>query len=115
MDIGEQFGVNSGLIGAVSIASILFGIIYAVTIHLLREYGWLKGYTAFAVVAGVITTVTLSAFIIGLKAALIVVLFFICTGTPMILGDIYQNRLEAKRESGNIEIDILQALGAGDD
>lgn len=111
MDIGAQSGANPGTISLVVIAGLLFGTIYAIIIHQLKQAGRLDGYTALAVVVGVLISVALSAFLIGIINALLVILIFITTGTPMIIGDIYNYTEQRKRKDN----EIRQVIGGQQD
>ena len=89
MNIGDTFGQHSGNIGAISIIAILFGIIYAIIIGWLKQKELLEGYTAIAVIVGVLITLILASFIIGLESTLFVLLIFACTGAPMVMGSMW--------------------------
>lgn len=107
MSNGVQTGHDLGTIGLVIITSILFGIIYALSIYQLKKHNRLEGYTAFAVVIGVLITIALSAFIIGIANALYVILVFICTGTPMIIGDIIAHQEEERTKEAELRQTIM--------
>lgn len=99
MEIGASIGSEWGIIGVIAL---LFGILYAITIHQLKQSDRLEGYTAFAVVIGVAITVGLSGFIIGWGAVLGVFFIFVCTGTPMVIGDIYQHTTERNQKAAEL-------------
>lgn len=100
MDTGAQFGTNTGAIGAVLVAGVAFGTLYALLVNHLSRSGRLEGFTSLAVVAGVLVTVGLAAIVIGWLPTLFVLLVFVATGTPMIIGDIwsYTNQRSARSE-----------------
>jgi len=110
MSIRELSGHDPGVIGAIFIIALLFGVLYAVAIHKLKEM--IEGYTSLAVVAGVLITLVLAAFIIGLVPVLIVALVFVCTGTPMIIGEIVQQAQERRAKSEELSR-ILKEHGNG--
>lgn len=92
-----MIGVTSGII-TVYIGLILVGIIYAILIYLISEKGYLEGYTSLAVVGGVLVTLAGVYFIFPLAAAYTLGAF-VCTGTPMIIGDWLKNvRRRAKEQ-----------------
>jgi hypothetical protein len=105
MDDGALIGNQPGTIGALLLIALLFGILYAILIHHLRKADRLDGYAAFAVVGGVSSTIGLAAFAIGWVAAAIILAFFVATGLPMIIGDIYHytnQRRDRSQELVNI-------------
>lgn len=111
MSNGAQTGADPGTIGLVIITSLFFGIIYAIAIYQLKKTNRLNGYTAFAVVIGVLITVALSAFIIGIPNALYVIMAFTCSGVPMIFGDIIAHQEEERQK----EAELRQAIGGHND
>ncbi len=95
---GELTGIDSGTIGAVAAIGLLFGIAYNTFVAWLNHTGRGEGYTAFLVVGGVLVTLALAGLLIGLAHTLLVILIFICTGLPMIAGDVYRYT-EARRQA----------------
>ncbi|HIP73097.1 MAG TPA: ammonium transporter [Anaerolineae bacterium] len=102
MDIGVQNGLNTGLVVMVAVTAVIFGILYAIFIEYIRRAKRLEGFTALSVVCGVLITLALSAIIIGLRAALLVVFIFACTGTPMIIADIWVYTTERKKKADEL-------------
>lgn len=110
MNIRELTGHDPGMIGAIFLIAFLCGVLYAIAIHHSKEL--IEGYTSLAVVAGVLMTLALSAFIIGIVPTLLVIAVFVCTGAPMIVGEIidYNN---TRRATGKELSDILREHGNG--
>lgn len=87
MEISTSFGLNLGTIG-VTIIAIGAGAGYNYLIERLKEDDRLEGYSALAVVIGVILTLALAFPFIGLWPTIILCWLFACTGIPMIIGDV---------------------------
>lgn len=93
------FGIDSGHLW-VLFGAALFGVIYNQGISWLRRNGYDEGYTALLVAGGVIITLALAAFLIGAEAAILVLLVFVCSGVPMIVGSIGRYVVARRRELG---------------
>ncbi len=52
-----------------------------------ERHGWLEPYTALTVVAGVLYTLA-GVWAVDRKAAILAFWAFVCSGTPMIIGDL---------------------------
>lgn len=99
-------------------ALLVFGVAYAYFIRWAKRKGYLEGYTAYAVVLGCVVTVAgaavamlWSGLISGDQFAPVLValmLSYIASGTPMIVGDMVEH-LEARR---NEQDSILEASDA---
>ena len=73
------------------LALILFGMAYNAGVQRLgRQYGD-HGYTAWLVVVGVAVTVLGALPQIGLRAGLHLLLAFVASGSPMIVGDVWRH------------------------
>lgn len=94
--IGEQFGVNPGTIVAVYMALLVFGIGYNWLTALAERHGFMKSYTAFFVVGGVVVTVGLMGFV-NLTFAILMAGAFIASGTPMIVGSMVRHQIEERQ------------------
>lgn len=99
---GELSGLDLGTMGAVAGAGLLFGIAYNALVAWLNRTGRGEGYTSFLVVGGVLVTIALSSLLIGLAHTLIIILIFICTGLPMIIGDVYRYTEARRRASAEL-------------
>lgn len=95
--IGVGIGTNAGTIAAVYMALALFGIGYNWLTAWAEQTGFIRGYTAFFVVGGVMVILALSAILVGLLDALIVAGAFVFAGTPMILGSMIRHKREELR------------------
>jgi hypothetical protein len=83
---------------------IVFGLLYNAGVAWLHRRGYQDGYTAFLVVIGVAVTV-LTVAVAGLitwDAVLVLVLAFISSGIPMILGDIARHTRSRRREADRL-------------
>jgi hypothetical protein len=92
-----MIGIDSGLI-AVVLGLALFGVGFAVLVAWLGRKK--EGFTSLLVVAGVLVTLGGAALVIGLPAALVVLVCFGASGLPMVIGDVagYVSRRERERE-----------------
>lgn len=96
MEISTSFGLNLGTIG-VTIIAIGAGAGYNYLIERLKEDDRLEGYSALAVVVGVLMTLSFAVPFIGIMPVLIVGWLFAATGTPMIIGDVSRAWKERKQ------------------
>lgn len=110
MNLGELSGQDAGTIGAICLIALLFGILYAIIIYHSKER--IEGYTSLAVVAGVLITLALAAFIVPLPYILLVLLLFVCTGTPMIVGEIIEASNDSRAKSKELS-ELLQEHSNG--
>jgi hypothetical protein len=103
-----DFGPNLGTF-LVSLSALAAGIAYNAVINQLKDDGKLEGYSAIAVVVGVLITAVFASLFVGLWSILIVGWFFVCTGTPMIVGDV--TRAWAEKQATDEQIrEILRAV-----
>lgn len=102
------------VLDAVTAAGLVaFGVAYnALVQDLRRRYGD-HGYTAILVVAGVVVTVLAVAPRIGLRGLLYIMLAFICSGVPMIAGDV-RSHLRRAETMAQVFDSILSALDLTD-
>lgn len=73
-----------------------------------------EGYTAFFVVGGVLWTLGGAAVLIGIKAALTVLVCFAFSGLPMVFGSMLRNRedgAQARRLAGELIHDEQETGG----
>lgn len=78
-------GVSSGTILALIWGLVLFGMIYNMLIGWAARHGYTEGYLSLVVATGVsITLIAVS--LVDLQAALLTLIAFIASGTPMIIG-----------------------------
>lgn len=77
------------LIVAVLFGLFTFGVLFNLAVEIAERRGWLEGYTALAVVAGVIVTLAGVA-LIDWRAAAISLICFIASGTPMVIGSAWR-------------------------
>lgn len=75
---------NSTELGIAFIILLIFGIGYNILVERFQKRS--QRYTAELVAGGVIVTVTTSGFFIGWNAAGVVLLLFVASGLPMIIG-----------------------------
>lgn len=109
MESGYQFG-NAPLLALVVILELGFGIFYAWWVDRLKTSGRETGYAAFLVVGGTFATIALVTPIIGLMNAIVVLMAFVITGTPMILWATYRHTEDnkAKKQAEREFVNELQ-------
>lgn len=95
------FGIDLGAIMATFFGLLLFGLGYNVFIAWLQERGYLEGYVSIAVVIGCVVTLIGVAFI-SWQSAIICLVAFVASGTPMVFGSIAQ--YIKKRETSILSI-----------
>lgn len=83
-----SFTVDSRVLLATITALVAFGLWYNAWVAGLVHTGRDRGYLSLIVAAGVAVTIAGVALIAGWQVALIVLLAFVASGTPMILGSI---------------------------
>jgi hypothetical protein len=94
----DCFGNVSGTtVAAVYAVALAFGLAFNWFTGWCRRRGYITGYTALFVVAGVSVTVGLMAFV-SVTFTILMVGAFICSGTPMIIGDMWDHMRERERE-----------------
>lgn len=97
----------------VSIGLLLFGILFNLLVSWLGNRK--TGYTALLVVVGVSVTVIGTIPVIGLDNALFLGLAFVCSGLPMILGDIWRSIRDRERADQLAKQFIVRIAEAHDD
>lgn len=94
-----EMRLDYGVITAVLLGLLLFGIGYNALVAWLERRGYAEGFLSLIVAFGVVVTLAAVA-ILSIHAALLTLLAFAASGTPMILGSIVRYlkaRDEAKR------------------
>ncbi|GAP10587.1 hypothetical protein BECAL_01760 [Bellilinea caldifistulae] len=94
-----EIRLDYGVITAVLLGLLLFGIGYNSLVAWLERRGYTEGFLSLIVAFGVAMTLAGVA-ILSIHAALLTLLAFVATGTPMIVGSIVRylrRRDEAKR------------------
>jgi divalent metal cation (Fe/Co/Zn/Cd) transporter len=90
-----MIGSQSGMIWAVIFFLVAVGTIYNLFIAWVEKRGYLDGFTSLAVAGGVVFTL-IGIAVIDWKAALLCLVCFVASGTPMIIGSLA--RYVSKRE-----------------
>lgn len=80
---------------------LLFGMLFNLAISEFERRGWLEGYTALAVVLGVLVTLAVVS-VFSWQFALITLGAFVCSGAPMIAGSIYRHVRSRERYHLNL-------------
>lgn len=119
MIIWHESGMNWATIGLgwlflVGCLGVLIGVLYNHLVNWLHAEKHDQGYTAFLVVGGVVITLGLSLPFIGLVNTAVVTVLFICTGTPMIVGDIWRYVVERRQQAQKLN-KTLKELGGLDE
>ena len=79
--------VESGQIIGVFLGLVLFGVFYNTLVAWLEEKAYIEGFVSLSVAAGVAVTLAGVA-LISWPAALLVLVCFVASGLPMIVGSI---------------------------
>ena len=82
-----MIGASTGMIVGIYAALLLFGVAYNLLVAWLEKKGYLHGFTALAVVVGVLATLGGVA-LISWQFALISLGAFCASGAPMLIGSI---------------------------
>jgi len=95
-----EMRLDYGVITAVLLGLLLFGIGYNSLVAWLERRGYAEGFLSLIVAFGVAMTLA-GVSILSIPAALLTLLAFIATGTPMIIGSIvrYIHRREATKRA----------------
>lgn len=92
-----QLGIHSGDLW-VLFGAVLFGVFYNGFIDWTQTNGYSEGYVSFLVAGGVVVTLILSAFIVGIEAVIVVGIVFAASGLPMIVGSVRRYVINRRRE-----------------
>jgi predicted tellurium resistance membrane protein TerC len=107
--IGCISGINPGILAALYMALLIFGIGYNALTSWAERRGYTKGYLSLFVAFGVAVTLVATV-VVSWQFALITTGAFIASGLPMILGSIWRHvrdrekeleRLRAEAKRGN--------------
>lgn len=120
--IGETFGQNLGVIAAVYLALVLFGIGFNYLTAHAEKTGYIHGYSSIFVTAGVLVTLAGLA-VFNVLFALLALGAFAASGTPMVIGSIARYMDERKRHidqlkqearDGNSKEEMASRSGLGE-
>lgn len=100
MELGNDFGSNSGAIWVTAVLLIAFGYVYNRIIDKLHRDGLNDGYVWLEVVVGVAITVGAAGFTIGWFNAALMFGYFACSGLFMAVGDIWRHVRARRAENG---------------
>jgi len=109
--IGMEIGWD---VAAVMGGLLLFGIGYNAFVEWLERGGRDRGFTSLLVVAGVTVTLFGALIVIGWWSTLVLILCFLASGTPMIVGSLARyarERMEAEKVS---RLNVVQWLQVDD-
>lgn len=93
---GEEIGLNWGVLAAIYMFLLLFGIVFNLFTAWVERRGYARGYVSLLVVVGVAVTVGMTA-VVSLPFALITAGAFVASGTPMIVGSVWRHVTERER------------------
>lgn len=79
-DYWAIFGIGMGLL--------TFGTLYHLFVAYLERTGWASGKSSILVAIGTAVTVVAAAPVIGWTAVALVLFFFVCSGLPMLAGQL---------------------------
>ena len=94
---GQVTGGIIPILAAIYLALLLFGVGYNYLTAWAEKTGFIRGYTAFFVVGGVIVTLAATA-VISLAFALVTAGAFVFSGMPMIVGSMIRHKREELRQ-----------------
>lgn len=96
----SEIKLDYGIVLAVIFALVLFGIMYNALVAWLERKGYAEGFLSLIVAAGVLMTL-IGISILSMDAALLALMGFVATGTPMIVGSIirYITAREAAKQA----------------
>lgn len=100
-----MIGIDYGVIAAVYLGLILFGVGYNALVSHLIDQGYAEGYLAFIVALGVAISLGGVA-LLSWQAALLALGAFVASGTPMMIGSVirYARRRRASQQSLTREV-----------
>jgi len=104
----QEMGVNWAQIGQVAMLAFAFGVLYAALVRWMSTQG-VRNMTAFVVALGVLVTVLISSIVIGLIAALAVLVAFGASGMPMIVEYVVREHAADKARRAAMEADTREA------
>lgn len=81
---------QSSQILAIYAALLVFGAIYNALVAIAERRGWIEGYTALAVIVGVLVILAALA-LVDHRTALVTLGAFAAAGAPMAAGSIYRH------------------------
>lgn len=87
-----------------------FGVLYNFFVNWLEKQDAMQGATSIIVAGGVAITLALSIPIIGFTNALSVLLIFVATGIPMIVGDWIRFVKKRRHDSEFLKNELLEEL-----
>ena len=85
----ETFGLVAGAIGAGLFG---FGLLFDRITEHLERIGWAHGRSSLLVITGTLVTLLAAIPLIGLRATLVVLALFACSGLPMAAGQIIRHQ-----------------------
>lgn len=87
---GPVWGNVWAIIGIGSLL-LMFGVGFDQLTSYLSRIGWTNGRSSILVVVGTVITLGASGLVLGWGALWILIAFFTCSGTPMLLGQLVRN------------------------
>jgi len=103
---GNLSGINTGVLAALYLGLLLFGIGFNALTAWAERNGYIKGYTSLFVALGVGLTVAATA-VINLAFALVTAVAFIASGLPMIVGSLLRHMQEREAELERLRQEAL--------
>ena len=107
MNIVEHLDIKLAL--AISVGLIIFGLWYndAVARWQRQDDGI---YTAVYVVGGVLVTLIGASFIVGFGNFVVLLVLFVCSGAPMLIGSMTRHRKDAARQKRKLKMQAEQVI-----
>lgn len=104
-----EIRLDYGVIAAVFLGLLLFGVGYNAFVAWVERRGYTEGYLSLIVAVGVAMTLVGVA-VLSIQAALLALGAFIATGTPMIVGSILRYIQARDRSKRDIKSEIDERL-----
>lgn len=91
-------GASIGWLALAYVGLLAFGVGYNWLTTWAEKTGFIRPYTAFFVVGGVVVILTALLPFVGFIETAMIVGGFICAGTPMIVGSMHRHHLQQKAQ-----------------
>lgn len=113
--MSSEIRLDSGTIAAVYLGLALFGVGYNALVEWLERKGYTEGFLSLIVALGVAITL-IGVAVLSVQAAILTLLAFTASGTPMIAGSIlrYLRAREEARKQMIIETKRLEEICKND-
>ena len=94
--------VKEIMIIVLCVAELVFGVLFNAFTAKSERGGWIEGLTSLYVALGVAVTILIVTPLIGWNNAIVLIMAFVCSGIPMILGSLYRHNAAEKWQQHEI-------------